>query len=588
MQDAERIGVAKVNLIFEKIGFLFREQPVGDYGIDAIVEERISKKELSGKLIGVQIKSGASFFKEVKENKIIFRGEMKHYKYWKRYSLPVILVLYNPETNLCIYEVVSDDRIMITGKSWKIEINEKQKLENALYVLRNLNKLESEYHKRLSMLAFAKTLMELTRQEKLVVKVGEWVNKSSGRGEFIIMTIDNDGTPEKLYEKTILGFGIRPYEEVLPDVFPWADLVIDADFYDIKNNALTFVKKEKINKVSAPASKNYTKMAFKEDDKCDVYCAKDGTEAVGKKIRVKGYHTSDVIGYLEADSFQIAPHVRNITATCLYNGNGCYLTSDNYETVLPIWVAKHIPLNNWYEKDIYATTSDGGDAYTKDDNFLKACLLYTVLSNQNKCLSFLGSDGYMYQNELCLDSSKYERAKEDAKKEGKEITSGSKEEAEMMELLPVAYRDLMEYEELDDDEKEFVNLWKKILEEARATEGYDSEINYGVYQITKELNTFKEEKQGKGKKKVPAGRAGKEECRIDAFILFRRSRFQYLCRGKSGKPEKHHRRGRGREPERYRRADCQAPDSGTDVDRQPARTTQHCRCRYCEIAGREA
>ena len=91
MQDAERIGVAKVNLIFEKIGFLFREQPVGDYGIDAIVEERISKKELSGKLIGVQIKSGASFFKEVKENKIIFRGEMKHYKYWKRYSLPVIL-----------------------------------------------------------------------------------------------------------------------------------------------------------------------------------------------------------------------------------------------------------------------------------------------------------------------------------------------------------------------------------------------------------------------------------------------------------------------------------------------------------------
>ncbi len=232
MQDAERIGVAKVNLIFEKIGFLFREQPVGDYGIDAIVEERISKKELSGKLIGVQIKSGASFFKEVKENKIIFRGEMKHYKYWKRYSLPVILVLYNPETNLCIYEVVSDDRIMITGKSWKIEINEKQKLENALYVLRNLNKLESEYHKRLSMLAFAKTLMELTRQEKLVVKVGEWVNKSSGRGEFIIMTIDNDGTPEKLYEKTILGFGIRPYEEVLPDVFPWADLVIDADFYE--------------------------------------------------------------------------------------------------------------------------------------------------------------------------------------------------------------------------------------------------------------------------------------------------------------------------------------------------------------------
>ena len=281
-----------------------------------------------------------------------------------------------------------------------------------------------------------------------------------------------------------------------------AEKFIDADFYDIKNNALAFAKKEKINKVSAPASKNYTKMTFKEDDKCDVYCAKDGTEAIGKKIRVKGYHTADVIGYLEADSFQIAPHVRNITATCLYNGNGCYLTSGNYGEVLPIWVAKHIPLNNWYEKDIYATTSDGGDAYTKDDDFLKACLLYTVLSNQNKCLSFLGSDGRMYQNELCLDSSKYERANENAKKEGKEIISGSKEETEMLELLPVAYCDLAEYEKLDDDEKELFNLWKKILEEARETEGYDSELNYGVYQITKELNTFTEEKQRKGKKKV--------------------------------------------------------------------------------------
>lgn len=39
-----------------------------------------------------------------------------------------------------------------------------------------------------------------------------------------------------------------------------------------------------------------------------------------------------------------------------------------------------VPLDNWYEKDIYATTSDGGDAYTCDPEFLKSCLLYTCLS----------------------------------------------------------------------------------------------------------------------------------------------------------------------------------------------------------------
>lgn len=274
---------------------------------------------------------------------------------------------------------------------------------------------------------------------------------------------------------------------------------INADFYDIDaEEKLRLIKNEGIKKVHATASKNYTKMAFKEEDKCSVYCAKDGNEAIGKTIRVTGYRTDDIIGYLEADSFQIAPHVRNITAACLYNGNGCYLTPDNYEKALPIWVAKHIPLDSWYEKDIYATTSDGGDAYTKDDNFLKSCLLYTCLSNQNKCLSFLGSDDHMYQNELCLDNSRYEKAKEKVTQDGKEADA----EAEMLELLPVAYQDMMEYDELDNDEKELFELWKKILGEAKQAEKYNPELNYGVYQITKELNTFTEEKKGKGKKKV--------------------------------------------------------------------------------------
>lgn len=273
---------------------------------------------------------------------------------------------------------------------------------------------------------------------------------------------------------------------------------INADFYDIDaDENLRLIKNEDIKKVYATASKNYTKITFTEEDKCSVYCAKDGNEAVGKTIRVTGYRTDDTIGYLEADSFQIAPHVRNITAACLYNGNGCYLTPDNYEKTLPIWVAKHISLDSWYEKDIYATTSDGGDTYTKDDDFLKSCLLYTCLSNQNKCLSFLGSDGHMYQNELCMDNSKYEKAKEKATQDGKAA------DAEMLELLlPIAYQDMMAYNELDDDEKELFELWKKILGEAKQTEKYNPELNYGVYQITKELNTFTEEKKGKGKKKV--------------------------------------------------------------------------------------
>lgn len=143
-------------------------------------------------------------------------------------------------------------------------------------------------------------------------------------------------------------------------------------------------------------------------------------------------------------------------------------------TKLPLFVSKMVPLDNWYEKDIYATTSDGGDTYTHDPEFLKSCLLYTCLSNQNKCLSFNGSDGRYYRNELCFDT-----------------TNGD----------TVASADLAKMT-LDADEKALIALWNNILVEAKKTASYDSRLTYGVYQITKELNTSKTIGTGKSKKTV--------------------------------------------------------------------------------------
>ena len=262
---------------------------------------------------------------------------------------------------------------------------------------------------------------------------------------------------------------------------PYNTEEIAAGIYDIKDEKVIFVKHINLRKCHQPASKNYSKVPFNDNEISKLWCAKDGTEALDKNIQVKSYRNKDVVGYLEADSFQIAPHVRNITIACLYNGHGCYLTNDKYKGVLPLWVAKMVPLDNWYEKDVYATTSDGGDAYTKDKGFLKSCLIYACLSNQNKCLSFDGSDGRRYQNELCFDDSRDEK--------------------------PLALQDLQKYaasEEtaLDGDEKELIDLWKQVLEEAKKAPGYNPEYNYGVYQISKELNTSHVVGAGKNKKVV--------------------------------------------------------------------------------------
>lgn len=58
-----RIGVAGTQLLFKRLGWIFREQPIEDYGIDAHVEV-VENNTPTGTLIALQIKSGKSWFKE--------------------------------------------------------------------------------------------------------------------------------------------------------------------------------------------------------------------------------------------------------------------------------------------------------------------------------------------------------------------------------------------------------------------------------------------------------------------------------------------------------------------------------------------
>ena len=126
------------------------------------------------------------------------------------------------------------------------------------------------------------------------------------------------------------------------------------------------------------------------------------------------------------------------------------------------------PQDKWYEKGVYATTADGGTIYKKDKDFLKCCLIYTCLSNQNKCQTIEDLDGKIYKNELCFDTN------------------------------TIASRDLAKMN-LDQDEEKLINLWSTIAKETIKTSKYNPKWTYGVYQITKEINTFTQEGEIKEK-----------------------------------------------------------------------------------------
>lgn len=252
----------------------------------------------------------------------------------------------------------------------------------------------------------------------------------------------------------------------------------ELEAWDIDNRkGLVLEKKIEIKKVFESFS---SYRDFREDESdivVDFYLGADGYEIPGyryKKGRVPIFN-SNIIGYITAIGYPINAINRRLTRcntkTELEQSFGFHLRSDNYLEKLPLFVAKLFPQDNWYDKDVYFTTSDGGDAYTKDKDFLKSCLVYTCLSNQNKCLSFTGSDGRYYKNELCFDED------------------------------TLATKDL-EKATLNKDEEELLRLWRRILENAKKTKKYNEELFYGVYQIDQELNTYTVDAGYKTKKRV--------------------------------------------------------------------------------------
>ncbi|WP_072621607.1 DUF4365 domain-containing protein [Spirulina major] len=138
----DRIGVQAVGEQFERAGYIFREQPISDYGIDAQIEF-VEGKTVTGKLIALQIKTGISWFQESKSQGFIFRGDSEHLEYWIKHSLPVLIILHNPETRISYWQAIKSENVIPTGQGWKIMVPENQRINPGMDVdlKRLVNKL---------------------------------------------------------------------------------------------------------------------------------------------------------------------------------------------------------------------------------------------------------------------------------------------------------------------------------------------------------------------------------------------------------------------------------------------------------------
>ena len=116
----ERKGINVVEeMVLSELNWIFREQPIEDFGIDAHIEV-CDGNEPTGRIIAAQIKSGDSYFSEENERGWVFRGESRHLNYWTSHSLPVILILCQPESRKAWWVPIQSSLFESTGVGWKI------------------------------------------------------------------------------------------------------------------------------------------------------------------------------------------------------------------------------------------------------------------------------------------------------------------------------------------------------------------------------------------------------------------------------------------------------------------------------------
>lgn len=118
-------GQTFVKAHFEQLGWGVMPNPEHDLGTDMVLQARDEAGFDLGVLLGVQVKSGRSNFKEplVVDGEVSgwwFREDEDHFNYWLDYQAAHIVVLHNQETGIAYWAHITKDKVAVTGVGRKI------------------------------------------------------------------------------------------------------------------------------------------------------------------------------------------------------------------------------------------------------------------------------------------------------------------------------------------------------------------------------------------------------------------------------------------------------------------------------------
>lgn len=236
---------------------------------------------------------------------------------------------------------------------------------------------------------------------------------------------------------------------------------INLDVYDIENNTTKFIEKITAKRVHNEITKLFDKN-IKHLDLIPYVCNTNGYPQQNKNNG--SYYDENILGYIVGRGFGISnPNLNfNLVRLKFSDNHGFYLTKKNYLQKLPILAIKHYLMfcRDWKENEFICCSADKTIEYEKDNSFLKSCFIFSCLDYYNKCLSFTVNTNkgeMVVKNELCFDNDTFAKST---------LRSFS----------------------LNKSEQELLDIYYKLLSEARKTRKYNKSFKYGLYQIEMELN----------------------------------------------------------------------------------------------------
>lgn len=93
----EREGILATAAACNRLGLIWRDVLQEDVGVDGTVELTLEAFP-TGKLAGVQVKSGKSYIRTETEESFKFCPSAADLDYWRRLTLPLFLVIYDPRS----------------------------------------------------------------------------------------------------------------------------------------------------------------------------------------------------------------------------------------------------------------------------------------------------------------------------------------------------------------------------------------------------------------------------------------------------------------------------------------------------------